>query len=364
MRKKKRTALLWPTLLAVTIILSLLGLFFVFESSTAESYIKYSHQYHFIKAQGISFLLGFVALIAAFCTPMWIWKKISIVLFFASILLLLSVFIPGVGIELNGAQRWILINGRSFQPIEFMKLSMVLFFANYLSKKVNIKSFLFFTSLISVILLLQPDMGSLLIVIWIAFGMFFVAGGSISEMLLTCCAGGIILLLLVLTSSYRMRRLKTFFNPEQDLLGASFHIQQIKLALGNGGLIGQGIGNSKQKLLYIPEASSDSIFAIMAEEIGFVGSLFILFLYSLYFYVAYQIARKLPPGSFNQLVAYGILLWISGQTFINLGAIVSLIPLTGLPLPFFSYGGSSLITVLFGSGILARLAYRASSGSK
>jgi cell division protein FtsW len=188
----------------------------------------------------------------------------------------------------------------------------------------------------------------------IASGMFFIAGGNLKQILPVAVFTVLALTLAIITSPYRLKRIKTFFNPEIDPLGASFQVRQITLALGSGGWFGQGLGNSQQKYAYIPEASSDSIFAIVAEEIGFVGSLIILGLYAIYFYSIFQISQHLPEGSFAQLFSTGLLLWIAGQTLLNLAAIVVLVPLTGLPLPFFSYGGSSLVSMLLANGILVK----------
>jgi cell division protein FtsW len=187
--------------------------------------------------------------------------------------------------------------------------------------------------------------------------MYFVAGGEVKHMLIIGTGAFILACIAVGSSDYRMRRVQTFINPESDPLGASFHIRQITLALGRGGVFGQGLGNSAQKLAYIPEPTTDSIFAITAEEVGFAGAVFIIALYGGLLLTFYKIAQSFPSQSFEQLLAAGILIWISMQTILNMAAVVALIPLTGIPLPFFSYGGSSLVMVLWATGFMLKLAY-------
>jgi len=355
-KSKKKLFSAQLVLFILTIFLSLLGLFFVFEASIAESYASFGHPYHFVKQQSMWFALGLFALTAASLIPMKFWKKTAFVWYLLSLVLLILVFIPGIGMELNGAKRWFSFgNLPSIQPIEFVKFSLITFFASWMSKHQRLEPFLFLTAIPALLIILQPDLGSLLVLLCIAFGLYFLAGGRLKILLSVGSAGLVLLALAILTSPYRLKRLKTFLNPESDPLGASFHIRQITLALGSGGLTGQGLGNSRQRFSYIPEAASDSIFAIIAEEIGFIGCLIIILMFFLYFYLAYKIVAK-NSDRFSKLVGFGIILWISSQALLNLAAIVALVPLTGLPLPFFSYGGSSLVMVLFASGVLLRIA--------
>ncbi len=336
------------------ILICLIGVFFIYQASSIESFNIYGHQYHFVKQQVFWLVIGFLGMIVAFFIPSQLWYKSAKILYFASLVLLLMVFVPNLGMELNGAKRWILIAGFSFQPIEFIKITLIIFFASWMSKHQRIESFIAMSIIPALILLLQPDMGSLLILLWIVFNMFFISGAEIKTLGKVIVLGLVALFILVVTSSYRMQRLMTYLNPADDPMGAGFHIRQITLALGSGGWFGVGIGNSQQ-CAFIPEASTDSIFAIIAEEIGFAGAQIIIILYFLLFYFIYKIAIQQKNRSFKQLVVFGILLWISGQVLLNLAAVVSLVPLTGLPLPFISYGGSSLVFLLFGVGILLRI---------
>jgi len=341
-------------LISLVVILSLLGLLFVFESSVAEAYETFSDQYHFLRQQAIRFAIGGVGFVIAALTPLKLWEKLSLPLFIFSIGLLILVLIPGMSPEINGAHRWFVMGSITIQPVEILKLSMVLYFAKWLSHHQRIQPFIFLVGLPLALLLLQPDLGSALIIAGVAGALYYLSGGKIKTIFAISILGAAGLIMAVVTQPYRMQRLTTFINPESDPLGASFHIRQITLALGSGGWFGQGIGNSKQKYSYIPEASTDSIFAIMAEEIGFIGSIAIMSLFIFYLFVGYRLANRNKPGSFRHLVGMGILVWIGLQTLLNLAAVVALIPLTGLPLPFFSYGGSSLIMILFASGILLK----------
>lgn len=336
----------------LTCILCVMGILFVFESSVAEAFADFGNQFYYVKQQSISFCIGLMGLLVGIFIPTEFWKKISPLMYGLSIILLIMVFIPGLGFEVNGARRWVDIAGVNFQPVEVVKFAMIIFFANWMERHQKLPPFLFLTGLPVALLFLQPDMGSALIVISIAFGLYYLAGAPLKTFLATGATGVGLLLLLILTSPYRMRRLTSFLDPESDPLGASFHIRQIIIALGNGGILGQGIGNSRQKFSYIPEASTDSIFSIVAEEIGFIGCLFIISLFALFLKLVHQICKKPPAGSYDHLLAHGIMIWLGMQIVLNLSAVVALVPLTGVPLPFFSFGGTSLVMVLSVIGIL------------
>ena len=354
MSKQRSSALIW-LLLVLVVVLSLAGLFFVFEASTAESFNQYGHQYHFVKRQAIWLAIGFSVLLGVKFIPIHFWKKTSPFLFITSLILMTLTLIPGIGLELNGARRWIKIGSlTTFQPVELMKLSVVLYFSSWMSEHQKLSSFLFLTALPSILLLLQPDLGSLLILLVICIGLYFVAGGKIKTLVPVVGVGALLLGAAIAASPYRVKRFKTFLNPHTDPLGASFHVRQITLALGSGGWFGLGLGNSQQKYAYIPEASSDSIFAIVAEEIGFIGSSIIILLFAFYFALLLRSAQTQEADSYGRLVSLGVLIWLASQVCLNLAAVVVLVPLTGLPLPFFSYGGSSLVMVLLANGLVLR----------
>ncbi len=336
-------------------LLTIIGVVFVFEASTAESFSTFGNQYHYLKQHLIGLAFAVVAFLVGLFFPSRIWLKISPILYVVGIILLLLVFVPGIGLSLNGARRWISIAGIGLQPIEFFKFAMIVFYSNWLSTHQRLAPFLFLTAIPAILVILQPDLGSLLVVIAIACAMFFTAGGEIKKIVILGLVGLPFITIAIITSPYRMKRITTFINPESDPLGASFHIRQITLALGRGGLMGQGIGESQQKYSYIPEASSDSIFAIIAEEIGFVGSMGIIFIYCIFFYHAYKIVEQSEKPKTIQLLGIGIILWFGLQLILNLSAVVGLVPLTGVPLPLISYGRSSLVMLLFATGILIRI---------
>ena len=342
-------------LISLTIILTLLGILFVFDASVAEAFRTFNNQYHFLKQHLIWAILGIIIMFLASLIPLSWWKKLSKPIFISGLILLIMVFIPGIGRELNGAHRWIFLGNLRFQPIEPFKIALIIFFANWLSQHQRTLPFLFTTGLPALLILFQPDLGSLLIMGIIAFGMFFIAGGKIFHILGISGLAILFLLVVIFSSNYRTERLNTFLHPQSDPLGSGFHIRQITLALGRGGVAGQGIGNSRQKFSYIPEASTDSIFAIIAEEVGFIGSSILIILFGVYFFIASKIANT-ASDPFPMLLGWGIVIWIAAQTLLNLAAVVALVPLTGIPLPFISYGGSSLIMILLANGILLRIA--------
>jgi len=356
MPKKQKQLSKSTQILFLLFVLCLLGLFFVFEASVVESYANFGHQYHYFFRQLQWFGLGFLMFIFGLFLPIKFLEKMSPYIFIGSIILLLVVFVPSIGLEINGAKRWFSVFGFSIQPIEFFKVSLVIFFASWLSKHQRLLPFLVSLGIPVIILLLQPDFGSMLIILFIATGMFFVAGGSLQKLLPMIGIAILLLTVAVFASPYRLRRVKSFIDPNSDPLGASFQIRQITLALGSGGIFGRGLGNSQQKYAFIPEASSDSIFAIIAEEVGFIGSLILFALFAYYIFLFYETSMQLKMNSFEQLLVAGLWLWVAGQTLLNLAAIVALVPLTGLTLPFFSQGGSSLVSLLFLNGIGYKLA--------
>ncbi len=361
MKIKRPVSAPHKVLFFLTVILCAIGLLFVFEASVAEAFASFGNPFYFVKQQAMWLVIGIFGLIAGNFIPTSFWKKYSPILYGIAILSLIATFLPIIGRSVNGAHRWLYLPGFSFQPVEVVKFALVVFFAKWMSEHQKIAPFLFLTLLPAILLLLQPDMGSALIVLAIAFGMYFLAGAPLKTFGIIGACGAVLLLLIILISPYRLRRLTTFLNPESDPLGASFHIHQITIALGNGGILGEGIGKSRQKFSYIPEASTDSIFAIVAEEVGFVGSTILIFLFTIFIHSTYQITRRTTAGSYEHLFASGLFIWLAMQIILNLAAIVALVPLTGIPLPFFSYGGTSLLMVLFVVGILIQIGRKGSA---
>jgi len=337
--------------LITIVILLLLGVIFVFDSSVAEAFQQFGDKYYFAKQQVVWIGIGLTALMIAAVLPPTLYRNIGGLLFFGSIMLLILVLVPGIGTAVQGARRWIVLGQFRFQPSELAKIGLILYFSSWFVKHQKMLPFVFLLSFVFGLLLLEPDLGTALIISAIAFGMYVAAGGRWKYVFYIAAGGIAAIALLIAVSPYRRERLKAYINPELDPLGSSYHIRQITIALGSGGWIGQGIGKSRQKYQYIPEASTDSIFAIAAEEVGFVGSIVILLLFLLLIREGFFIAEH-TEDQYLRLVAVGITVWIASQTIVNLGAVTALFPLTGVPLPYFSYGGSSLVTTLAASGIL------------
>lgn len=341
------------------IFLSLTGLFFVFEASTVESFKLFAHPYYFFKQQSIWLALSLLVMLIMSNFKVKFFEKFALQLYIFGILLLLLTLIPGIGLKLNGARRWLALPFGTLQTVEIFKFILLNFYAYLLSKKLALSSFLFFLFWPVLLILLQPDFGSLMVLVASSIITYFLAGGRMKSLAMLMMGGFALALLVVIFSPYRRERLMTFLHPTDNLTNESYHVRQITLALGGGSWFGRGIGNSQQKYSYVPEASSDSIFAIVAEEVGFVGSVIILAVFVFYFISANLMVKDKALTNFEYLLYYGILSWLAIQLFFNLSAVVALLPLSGMPLPFFSQGGSALLMSFFVSGVLLSIAKHA-----
>jgi len=275
-------------------------------------------------------------------------------MFLATICLLLIVILPGVGIKLLGARRWINLGLFSFQPSEVAKLTLGIYFSHLLNKIDRFKQFVFSLGLVLFFIMLQPDLGTAVLITLTASLIYFGSGGSVSKFLLMAVCGFFLGSILIIASPYRFSRLKTFLNYSQDLQGSSYQIHQALIALGSGGIFGMGLGQSRQKYDYLPEATTDSIFAVIGEELGLVGTVGLVITFLVFAVYGLNIARSAPPG-FSANLALAMTSLISVQAFINISALTALTPLTGIPLSLISYGGSSLVTMLSASGILVNI---------
>ena len=244
-----------------------------------------------------------------------------------------------------------------------MKLTFLLYLATWLSSKgeKNIKDFSYgflpFMSLvgsIALLIILEPDIGTMAVIIAIAFSMYLVAGARLRHIALALSGAGILFFILVNTAPYRLQRFMTFLHPELDPQGIGYHLNQALLAVGSGGFFGRGFGHSRQKFAYLPEATGDSIFAIIAEELGFAVSSLVVILFVLFTFRGFRIALE-APDDFGRFLCIGIMTWVALQAFINIGAMLSLLPLTGIPLPFVSYGSSSLLVLMAAMGIITNV---------
>jgi len=290
-------------------------------------------------------------------------KKYAFFLLAGNIILLVMVFIPGLGAEYGTARSWINIGGFSLQPSELLKLTFLIYLAVWLEKR-SVKAlkdfyysflpFIFLIGLIAGLIILQPDMGTMFIVLLTALIVYFIGGGKIRHLLWLSVAGVIGLFALIKWSPYRVSRFTAFLHPELDPEGIGYHINQAMLAVGSGEIFGRGFGQSRQKFLYLPEIPSDSIFAVMAEEMGFIMvTIFILILVYI-FYRGIKIARS-APDTFGRIMAAGIVTWLVVQSFLNIGGMIGILPMTGVPLPFISFGGTALFSCLAAAGILLNI---------
>lgn len=290
------------------------------------------------------------------------WRKIAPLAVIGMIVLLVLVLIPGVGMYHGGARRWIELPFITFAPTEFYKLALILYLAAWFEKRQSeVKSFWYSTfpflvilGITAILIMLQPDTGTFVTVAAISTVMYFVAGASWSHIIALIGLGLAGFIFLLKTAAYRMERFMIFLNPNADTSDAGYQINQALLAIGTGGLFGLGFGHSRQKFNYLPEASTDSIFAIVAEEMGFFLSAGIVLLYIFIAIQGYKVAQR-APDAFSRLIAIGITTWIIAQATINIFATMSLIPLTGVPLPFMSKGSTSTLALMLASSILLHI---------
>lgn len=352
LKKQKRSV--DKKLLVLTLILTILGLIAVADVSAPTALNVFSDRFFFAKQQLLWASLGIILMFFACLIPYTFWGKIAPVFFFINLLLLIAVLIPGIGLKLLGARRWIGIGDFSFQPSELIKLSLAFYFSYLAEKEKKFLAFLVPLALVFILIMLQPDFGTTLIVACIGLAQIFASGVNLIYFTGTLILGGLVSSVLIYFSDYRRERLMTFIKQTQDPLGKSYHIRQVLLSLGLGGLFGVGLGESRQKFLFLPEAATDSIFAIIAEELGFIGASILIILLALLILRAIKISHG-APDKFSRVLAVGIASWIGVQIFLNIASMVAITPLTGVPLPFFSYGGSSLITILFAIGILLNI---------
>jgi len=372
--KRKVTLKITPAktdwiLVGLVLGLTIFGLIMVGNASVVEAYRDFGDKFYYLRLQAQWVAFGLFAFSIACFFNYRRLKMLAIPLLIFTLISLVLVLIPGIGAKALGARRWLGIGAFRFQPAELAKLTIVLYLASYFEpsrNKVlpqagsyfsNKRSFLPFLALLGilvVLIMLEPDLGTTVVVAATSLVVYFASGAPVWQIGLIGLVGLIGGGGLIFFSSYRRERLLTFLNPTRDPLGASYHIRQILIALGSGGVFGVGLGQSRQKYEYLPAATTDSIFAVVAEELGFVGAVVILLAFLFLIWRGFKIASQ-APDDFGRLLAVGITSWIGFQALVNLGAMVALIPLTGVPLPFISYGGSSLVLALAGMGILINI---------
>ncbi len=306
--------------------------------------------------------LGLVGMYFCFRINYKFWRKYSFLIFLGSILLTACVFVPHLGWTHGGAQRWIKLGSFSFQPVEILKFSLIIYFATLLSAaknkvqnfKVGILPFIIMLALIAAILFKQPDTKSFILITATGLSMLFISGVPIKYLLGVGLGGLLFLGTLLFFTPYLQERVKTFIDPASDPRGSSYQIQQAYIALGSGGIFGRGFGQSIQKFSYLPEPQGDSIFAVLGEELGFVGASGVIFLYLLFALRGFLIANS-SSDTFGRLLVSGIVILITLQSFMHIASIIGVFPLTGVPLPFMSHGGTSLMIYLSAIGIVLNI---------
>jgi cell division protein FtsW len=341
--------------------LNVVGTLMIFSASPTMG-LKIGDTYFFIKRHLFFLFLGLFAFYGGLRCDLMKLKKWSGLLLMITVFLLFAVYIPGVGRKISGASRWIDLFFISFQPSELMKFVMIVFLANALTQShEKIRDFfngllplLVLVGFIAGIIVLQPDLGTALVISGTAFILFFVAGAQLSHLAMLGGAGVLGVAVLSFTSHYRLHRLLAFIDPWKDPQGIGFHIIQSLLAVGSGGIFGLGLGASRQKFFYLPQQFTDFIFAILCEELGFIGGIFVAILYAILLGRGLRIATR-TTDSFNSLLTVGIVSWIIIQATLNIMVVLGMIPTTGIPLPFISFGGTAVVLQLFSVGLVLQI---------
>ncbi len=342
------------------------GVVMVYSASAILATDRFHDPYFFLKKQCFWALLGLGALWAIMGVDYRRWRAFVLPLLGLAVVLLLLVLVPALGQEINGTRRWLRWGPISVQPTELAKLALVLYLADFLARRQSeIGSFwrgflppLLVTGVMAGLILKQPDLGSSVAMVAVVLCMLYVAGARLRHMTLVGVAAVPAIVLLVAGASYRLRRVFAFIDPWADPRGAGFQIIQSYLALGGGGLTGRGLGESKQKLFYLPEPHTDFIFAIVGEELGLVGAVLTVTLFGLLLWRGIRIGLRVADP-FGALAAIGITAMLATQALVNLGVVVGLLPTKGLPLPFVSFGGSSLLVAMASVGLLLNISLHA-----
>ncbi|MFD2212955.1 MULTISPECIES: stage V sporulation protein E [Metabacillus] len=346
-------------LVILTLLLLTIGLIMVYSASAVWATYKFDDSFFFAKRQLLFAGVGVIAMFFIMNVDYWTWRTWSKMLIIICFFLLIAVLIPGIGMERNGSRSWIGVGAFSIQPSEFMKLAMIAFLAKFLSEnQKKITSFkkglvpslgLVFTAF--GIIMLQPDLGTGTVMVGTCIVMIFVSGARVVHFAWLGLLGVAGFVALVLSAPYRIKRITSFLDPWEDPLGSGFQIIQSLYAIGPGGLFGQGLGQSRQKFFYLPEPQTDFIFAILAEELGFIGGSLVILLFGLLLWRGVRIALG-APDLYGSFLAIGIITMVAIQVMINIGVVTGLMPVTGITLPFLSYGGSSLTLMLMAMGVL------------
>ncbi len=357
------------TILILAVALTCLGVVMVYSSSAIMAADRFNDGFYFLKKQLVYMAAGFAVMALVSRFPYQKWRKLTVFCLLSSLVLLLLLFVPGLGVRVGGAMRWLRFPGLTVQPAELVKLAMVLYLAHSLTRKKEkvrslTKGYLPYMVVLGVLLLIllkQPDLGSAIIIAGVALGMLMVAGVRWTYLLATITAALPMLYFLIMSEEYRRRRILAFLNPWDDPFDTGFQIIQSLVAFGNGGIFGQGLGIGEQKLFYLPEAHTDFIFSVIGEEFGLIGVLTIAALFLMLVLCGIRVALQCQD-SFGRLLAFGLSLLIGLEAFVNMAVCMGLLPTKGLALPFLSYGGTSLLVCLLATGVLLNISATSGGG--
>jgi cell division protein FtsW len=352
-------------ILMMAIALTCFGVVMVYSASSIMAAKKFHDSFYFLKRQGVFALLGFGLMYAAMVTDYHFWRKAAVPILLLCLAALVLVLLPGIGGSVKGATRWIRLFGFNFQPAELAKLSMIIYMAYSLDKrqdkvrfmKTGVFPYMLILGVMILLLMVQPDMGSSMTLAAVAIIMLFAAGTRLSHILSIILFSLPFLYYAVMHKEYRKRRILSFLNPWQDPTDTGFQIIQSWLAFGTGGIIGQGLGEGKQKFFYLPEAHTDFILSVVGEELGFIGVVTIAAMFFLLVHRSIRVAVH-AEDNFGRFLAFGIAVLLGMEAFVNIAVVTGLLPTKGLALPFISYGGSSLILSLVAVGILLNISSR------
>lgn len=352
-------------LLIAVILICIFGIIMIYSASSIWAEYKYNDPFKFVKAQSIFFIIGllFIFILSKFNIDI-LYKKANLILLICFILLVL-VLIPGIGTIRNGSRSWFGIGSLGIQPSEFAKIGLIIFVAKYLANnqknvkdiKKGVLPILLVIGVFFALIMLEPDFGTAMVIVLTLIVMIFISGVKLSFFIKIGILGLLGIVGLIIVAPYRMERIISFLNPWVDPLGSGYQIIQSLYAIGPGGLLGQGFLNSHQKQFYLPEPQTDFIFSIISEEFGFLGILIVTSFIAFIFYRIIKIALK-ENNLFKKYLAFGLGFGIIIQSLLNIAVVIGLIPVTGVTLPFLSYGGSSLLISMISIGIILNISKR------
>ncbi len=361
-RERTRNPTVVLVLLGATGLLTGIGLVMVLSASSVSAYAQYGTSFLFFKRQAVYVVVGTAMLLATSRIRYRAWQRLAVPLMVVALGLLVVVLHPAVGTVAGGSARWIAVGPLTIQPSEIAKLAMIVFTATILARKWNrlddpmhvALPLLPAVAVVCGLIMLQPDLGTTVIVAATVFVVVFVAGVRLRWLLTSVLVGGLLGAVAIMSNGYMKARFLSFLHPQSDPLNKGYQLIQSLIGLGSGGWLGVGLGASRQKWMYIPNAHTDFIFSILGEELGLIGEIVVLILFGMLLYAGVRVAAR-APDTFGRLLAAGIVGWLGLQTLVNLGAVTGLLPVTGVPLPFVSFGGSSLVVTLGAVGILVNI---------